>query len=132
MSANDLDSRLATEAVRIVGSDTTGTETVFARVTANQDLGVSDSLFVGGVNTALAVGAVAVEAKVGLTRLANRKLITIMPTDGSIYWGYSNAVTTSTGSEIFRNQFATFAVSDNVAIWLIAAGNRDVRISEGA
>lgn len=132
MGVNDIDSRQATEAVRIVGSSQDGTETTFVRSTAQQDLGVVDALFSGGINGAISVGAAPVEAKVGLTRFADRKTLTVMPTNGSIYWGYSNAVTVLNGTEIFRNQFATFCVSDNVEIWLVAAGDRDVRISEGA
>jgi hypothetical protein len=132
VAINDIDSRQATEAVRIVGSDIDGDETVFIRATQTQDLGVVDTLFSGGSTAAISVGTVPVEAKAGLTRYTNRKILTVMPTNGSVYWGYDSSVTILNGTEIFRNQFATFCVSDNVEIWLVASGNRDVRISEGA
>lgn len=128
----DLTQKQAASPVFIVGSDSVGSETVPVNSTAQGELLASEALSVGGVYGFLSVSTSAVEAKVGASALTDRKILTVMPTDGSIFWGYSNAVTALTGTEIFRNQLATFAVRTGVAIWLIAAGSRNVRVTEGA
>jgi hypothetical protein len=128
----DLGQNQSAMAVYLMGAEPDGTETFPAKTTGNQDLCVTDILDVGGVQGAITVGVAAVAAQVGVSPYTNRKNLTVMPTNGSIFWGYSSAVTTSTGTEIFKNQLATFQVSENVTIWLIAAANRNVRVTEGA
>jgi hypothetical protein len=128
----DIIQKYAADPAYIVGADTDGVETTPVRATPSGDLGTADVLVSGGTQGAITVGATAVAARVGGANYTNRKSLTVMPTDGSVFWGLTNAVTTSTGTEIFRNQFATFAVSDAVTIWLIAATNRNVRVTEGA
>jgi len=87
-----------------------------------------------GVQTNLNVGTSAVEARVGGARLEGRKSLTVFNNgNGTIYWGYTNAVTTSTGTPIFKNQQVEFSVGDGQAIYLIAGGaTNDTRITEGA
>lgn len=127
----DIEQKNASLPVFVMGSDSTGTETYPVRATPNQDLGVTDLLVSGGVQAAMSVGTSAVAARVGVSNLSNRKSLTVLPTDGNIYWGYTNAVTTSSGTVIYRDQQVTFAASDAVTIWLIAAASRNVRITEG-
>jgi len=129
----DLDEKDASGSSKIVGADSTGAETAYVNVTANGDLQTSDSLTGPGVQGTLTVGTTAVELKVGGSVLADRKTAGLDNDSNSIlYWGYTNAVTTSTGRRIFKNQNdAEWDVSDGASIWLIAgsAGNV-IRISE--
>lgn len=127
----DLDQKDASMPVYLVGAEADGTETTPVKSTATGDLRVTDSLSLGGVQGAITVGVSAVSAKVGVSNYSGRKMLTVMPTDGSVFWGYTDTVTTSTGTEIFRNQMATFKVEDTVSVWLVAAANRNVRVTEG-
>ena len=103
-----------------------------ASVTANNDLHVQDSINTSMVNGAISVTTTASEAKVGSSRLVARKAILITPTNGVVYFGSSAAVTTSTGTPIFKNQSYSLAATDNVPVYLIAASTVDVRIVEGS
>lgn len=107
-----------------------------ANKTYNDDQSaVADVLNAGtGVQGAITVGALATEAKVGASPLTGRKCVTVHNNSNStIYWGYTNAVTTSTGTPIFKDQQINFAVGDGQAIFLIAAGaGNNVRVTEGA
>lgn len=92
---------------------------------------VADLLGSTGLQAELIVGTSAVEVKVGVSRLAIRKSVTIQPKDNGIFWGYTNAVTTTTGTALFDKQLVTFAASENTQIWLIASGpNKKVSITE--
>lgn len=95
-------------------------------------LKAADVIDTSATHAALSVTTSASEAKVGATRLLNRKMLSITPTNGTIYWGATSGVTTASGTPIFKNQTASFAFTDNVAIWLIAGGTTDVRIVEAS
>lgn len=130
----DLSSIQGTEATRIVGSDATGIEQTPVKSTANGDLGVANILDASGVQGSITVSTTAVAARVGGSNLANRKNLTIWNNGtATIYWGYTNAVTTATGTLLMRNQQLQGDWGPNTTIWLIAAnGSHDVRITEGA
>ena len=127
----DLTDLTAALSIKVIGSDLTGQETYPLNVDANGEGRVIDALKIGGVYGAISVSTTAVEAKVGASQYANRKLLTFIPTNGTIYYGFSNAVTTTTGTPIYKNQLCILAVS-GVSIWLIATNATDVRITEGA
>jgi len=110
---------------------TTGTSNALS-LTIDGDLRTADIVNTNGQNRAQSVTTTAAEALGAATILANRKMLSITPTDGTIYWGYSNAVTTTTGSPIFKNQTMTFAVGANVHIYVIAGSTTDARIMEGS
>lgn len=131
----DLSDLQAAQTVKIVGTNTSGVETTPAKVSSNQDLGVSDTVDTAGIYGSLTVGTSAVQLKVGGSNLANRKLVTIDNTsNATIYWGYDSSITTTTfAGRIFKDQQASWAVGPNVSIYLIAAGAGNVvKISEGA
>lgn len=92
---------------------------------------VSDILDAGGVQSGITVGTSAVEVKVGASKLANRKLVTAQPKANGVFWGYTSGVTTSSGTELFKDQVLAIAASETTEVWLIAstAGN-NVRITE--
>jgi hypothetical protein len=79
----------------------------------------------------LTVGTTPVELKVGASVLAGRSLVHMRAKDNSIYWGYSNTVTTTTGTRIFKDEFIPLAVGPNVQVWLVANGaNKKISIGE--
>lgn len=89
-----------------------------------------DTINQAGVEGTITVGTSAVEAKVGVSRHANRRMLTVIPLDNGVYWGFTSSVTTSTGTPIDKNTLLSFRISD-YPVYLIAgtAGN-EVRITE--
>lgn len=129
----DLTELQASQAVKIAGAGpASGVEDNWANVSANGDLFVRDAINISGQYRAQSVTTSAAEALGAATILVNRKFISMTPTNGTIYWGFSNAVTTSTGTPIFKNQTMTIAVTDNVHIYVIAGSTTDVRVAEGS
>lgn len=126
------------------GAPNTNTNAWFARltngtnnsqVTGTGDLNVADVINAGtGVQGALTVGTTAVAIRVGGSNLANRKLITIHNNSlVTIYWGYTNAVTTTTGTPILSGQQDGWAVGSAQDIFVIAGtASNNTRITEGA
>jgi hypothetical protein len=101
-------------------------------ITPNGDLDVSDIVETAGQYRAQSVTTTAAEALGAGSILANRKSLTITPTNGTVYWGYSNAVTTTTGTPIFKNQCMAFAIGATLHVYVISAGTVDCRMTEGA
>lgn len=98
------------------------------------DVPIKDVMNVAGVNGAITVGTTAVAARVGASNLANRKNLTIHNNSlVTLYWGYSNLVTTANGTPLYSNQIISLDVGPNITIYLIAsiAGN-NVRITEAS
>jgi hypothetical protein len=130
----DLTEIQAAQAIKIAGSDSTGVETTFAKVSSNGDISAADGLSDSGVqgNLVLTTAGTAYEAKVGGSRLALRKSLTITALD-DLYWGYTNAVTTATGTPLYKNQQIIFAIypNSNFQVWLVASGaSKNARITE--
>jgi hypothetical protein len=96
----------------------------------NSQLEVADILDVGSQYRAQSVTTTAAEALGATTILANRKLLHITPTNGTIYWGYSNAVTTTTGTPLFPNNTLWLSVGASTHVYVIAAVTTDSRIGE--
>lgn len=94
-------------------------------------LSTDDTANVTGVYGSLTVGTSAVLLKVGGSALDNRKYVTMQTKADAVYWGYDSSVTTSTGTQIFKDQLVVLPVGPSVTIYLIANGSgRDVRIGE--
>jgi hypothetical protein len=122
------------QAVKIIGADSSGVEQTPVKSSSNGKLETSQISNNSGVEGALTVGTSAVELKVGASALSNRINATLINNSNTdIYWGYTNAVTTTTGTPIVKGQFACWSVGPNTSIFLIAgsAGN-NTRITESA
>lgn len=122
----DLNNIEATSTVIITGASLTGVETTPISGSASGDLGVSDGLSSGGTQGQLTMTTAntAYELKVGASRLANRKSVTATPNIAGIFWGYTSAVTVTTGSPLFKSQFTEWcldATDVNVTIYLVCA-----------
>lgn len=103
-------------------------------LTANSDFKTSDGLRNGGVygNLALTTANTAYEAKVGGSRLTNRKSLTITASD-DMFWGLDNSVTTSSGTPLYKNQSIEFSIDPDSTfqVWLVASGNsKNARVTE--
>lgn len=131
----DLDDKQASATIKITGANTSGDESNYVKVSANQDIGVIDTINTSGIYKTLTVTTTAIEVKVGASRLADRKLVTLDNTsNNTLYWGYDSSVTTSNFcGRIFKDQQASWGVGANVSIFVIApSGSNAVQISEGA
>lgn len=131
----DLNEIQAAQSVKIIGASTTGVENVPVNASDVGDLLVSDIINQGtGTQGAITVTTSVIEAKVGGSRLSNRKLLTVYNNgNNTIYWGYTSGVTSSNGTPIVKNQQAVWDIGDDQAIYLIAgSGSNNVRVTEGA
>lgn len=90
----------------------------------------TDVLTTAGQYRAQSVTTSAAEALGAGSILAARKSLTILPTNGTVYYGFSNAVTTASGTPIFKNTLFSIAAPSSLHVWLIAATTVDCRIGE--
>lgn len=130
----DLNSIEAADITKIVGSTATGVETTPVASSLNGDLQTSDISNFGGLEGALTIGTSVSEAKVGASSLSNRKTLTIFNnSNNTIYWGYTNSVTSSSGTPLYKNQFISWDIGPNTHVYLIATSTgNNVRITENA
>jgi len=86
------------------------------------------------VYKSLSVGdSTPVEVKVGASVQSERKIVTIQPIDGIVYYGYDTNLTSSNGTKIFKGQWIQLEVGEMLSIYLISdSGTVDVRITEVA
>lgn len=125
----------------IQGSANTHSNAWFTRLTdgtddslisPNGDLQTSDIINVSGQSRAQSITTSAAEALGAATILANRKFISISPTNGVVYWGYANTVTTANGTPIYKGEKCVLAFGPNIHVYLIAGSTVDCRIAEGS
>lgn len=131
----DLTDLQAAGSTKVVGSDTAGLETNAVGATVNGDLKVSDGVKQGGVygNLNLPTANVPVEAKVGVSRLTNRKLLVITTLNSNIWWGTDSAVSVASGQPLANGQTLITSIDPNSSfeLWLVGNANtKAVRITE--
>lgn len=74
------------------------------------------------VSGPVSVNNVAIEAKVGATRLSGREVVTITNKGPkTVYYGPSG-VTTVTGDVLYKDQFVSLPFGDAVAVFVITSG----------
>lgn len=95
---------------------------------------VADVVNTAGLQGSLNVTTVAVEAKVGASRLTNRKLLTVNNEGNQlVYWGYTSAVTSATGTKIFKDQSVEWDIGDGLSVWLVtASGSATCKVTEAS
>lgn len=130
----DLNELNAAGTTKIAGSDSVGNESNYAKVSSNQDLGTADIINSAGVSGNITVGTSATLAAVGGSNQANRKSLTVSNNGtATMYWGYSNTVTTANGTPVYKGQTLSWAVGPNVSVYLISSvAAQDTRVTEGA
>ena len=124
----------AAQAVKIIGSEADGTESVPINSNVNGKMYTADISDNGGVQGVLTVGNVAIEAKVGGSALIGRVTLTDNNnTKVTINWGYDNTVTTATGTPMEKNQLGTWECGPNTKVYFIANTNsKETRVTESA
>ena len=72
------------------------------------------------------------EVKVNAVVLDERKIITLQPLGGTVYYGYDNTVSASTGTKVFKGQWLHLEASSSLPVWVVAApgDSVDTRITE--
>ncbi len=84
-----------------------------------------------GVYASQSVTTTAAELKVGASALTKRKVISIQPIDGDVYYGFDGSVTSSNGTKVFKGEKFFLECGDTLPIYLVAAsGTVDTRIAE--
>jgi hypothetical protein len=79
----------------------------------------------------LSVSTTAVEVKASTSVLSERKIVTIQPLDGEVYFGYDSSVTSSNGTKIFKGQVYPLEAGELLNVFIVAdSGTVDVRITE--
>lgn len=93
---------------------------------------VSDVLVGPGTQGNVTVGTTPVEVKVGATRLTARKRITAFNVDdNTMYWGFTNTVSATTGTPLYRNSMLDLPANDTCAVWVVASqAGRNIRVTE--
>lgn len=102
---------------------------------ANGEQKVIDGMRNGGAYGALSIPTAntPVEAKVGGSRLSNRKTLIIVIESNGVFWGLDSSVTTSTGLPTANNQILTFAIDPDSTfqVWLVGSANsKNAHIAE--
>lgn len=124
----DLSDINAAQAVKVVGSSSSGVEQTPVKSSANGDLGVGDVLDNGGLDTVLALTTTPVEGKVGVSAKANRKYFIMEALDNGVKWGFSN---TTQSFDLFKSQLIMVPVGPNTSIWFkMSSGTGSVAIGE--
>jgi len=83
------------------------------------------------VYTNLSVSTSASELKVGASTASDRKVLVVQCLGNSIYLGFDNTVTSTTGIEMRKRQTLFLEVGEEVTVYAIASsGSIDVRIAE--
>lgn len=83
------------------------------------------------LNGSLSVTTVAQELKVNASPLEDRKVVTIQPLDGDVYFGYDNSVTSSTGTLVYQGQYFPLEATEQLNVFIVSeTGTVDVRITE--
>lgn len=81
----------------------------------------------------ISVTTSAQEVKVGASALSERKVVTIQPLDGVVYFGYDASVTSTTGTKVYKGQTYPLEASESLPVWIVAdSGSVDTRITEVA
>jgi hypothetical protein len=124
----DLNDVNSAQAVKVIGSNSSGVETTPVKSSLNGELGTSDILDNGGLDTVLALTTTAVEGKVAGAAKANRKYFIMEALDNNVKWGFSN---TTQSFDLFKSQLIMVPCGPNTQIWFkMSSGTGNVAIGE--
>lgn len=130
--SSEQDSELVKAVIMGQTTGTTGFDNMI--LTGAKELRIAQVSNTGGTQGALTIGTTAVLVAVSGTNLTNRISATLYNNSLVLmYWGYTNAVTTTTGTPIQPNQLVAWDVGPSTNIYVIAATvSNNARITEAA
>lgn len=102
------------------------------KVRGTSDAGIGHSTSSTGSETSKIITATPSIAAVGAAAQADRKTLEVTPKDGTVFWGYTSGVTTTTGHDINQGETGTWTIGPNMEIYLVSAGSVVVAISEAS
>lgn len=115
---------------KISGSDSSGVETNFAKVSVNQDLGTADVLN-GGVDVSLNLSTspiLGVTNVDGVTPLENRKYLIMQATTTNVKWGFSAS---TQNFDLFKSQVIMIPAGILTTVYFkVSTGTGAVSIGE--
>lgn len=87
-----------------------------------------------GAHGPLTISTTSLEAKVGVSKLQYRRSLSVYNNSNTtIYWGYSSAVTITSGTPLPPHTLTTWRIGESISVWLIASSvGNNVRVTEGA
>lgn len=123
----DLNNIEAAGSTIIVGSDATGLETNPVRATTLGEIQAVDVPNQTGLSGLVALTTVAVEGKVGVSTMTNRKYIEMQAISSNVKWGYD----TTCPFDLFKNQFFSLPAGENCKVYFkVSTGTGSVAIGE--
>ncbi len=130
----DLSGQTATEATRLVGSESDGTETNLAKVSPKQDLGTSDLQDNSFIHTVVEIDdAAPVALRVGGSNLVDRKEIGLENMGNQKVFIGGSSVSNSDGSAdrgstLEASAIRTFPYGPNITLYAIAKPGQTVKV----
>jgi hypothetical protein len=122
--AQDFDDISNADPSLVVGHD----KAYAAKVSPNRDLGTSDVLDCGGLDTVLSLTTSPVEGRVGASAKANRKYFIMEALTTNVKWGFSNS---TQSFDLFKSQLIMVPVGPNTQLWFkVSTGTGQVAIAE--
>lgn len=76
----------------------------------------------------VSVGSVQIEAKVGLSRLYGREILTITNTGPNVVYYGPTGVIPGSGDSLKKGQFISLPYGDNIAVFLICASGQTATV----
>lgn len=123
----DLSGIDSSQSVKIVGNNATGVEQTPVASTTLGELSVSDIPNQTGLSTTLNLTTTAVEGKVGVATMVNRKYIEMQGLTTGIKWGYD----TTCPFDLFKSQFFSLPAGENCKVYFkMSTGTGSVAIGE--
>ena len=125
---SDLDFKDATNPIIVVGSTATGLETNPMDVSAKREAYTNDAIRASSLDSVVSLTTSAVELKVGVSALADRKYLIIEGLSANIKWGFSSG---SQSFDLFKNQILMIPIG--TAVWAkVSSGTGSIAVGEGS
>lgn len=130
-----LDAASATSALQVTGNASlasidAGIPAALGATSSANSMPVIDIIGTAAQQQSQSITTTAALALGGGSALANRKLIIITPTNGTIYWGVTSGVTTATGQPLTSG--SSVALSFAIPVYVIAASTVTAIITEAS
>ena len=127
----DITEKQASQSIKLVGSDLTGTETNYLDVTSEGEIKVASFPNVSYLTGLKTASTTELLVSVGGANLVSRKTLTIYNKGAQdVYFG-PTGVTDTTGIPIIKDEAVTMDVGDNVHVYIVTkTGTTSVVIQE--